>query len=115
LLGFHARESRETGTTAGVGENGFRLIFGVMGEEDVGCAMLLGGLLEKAVTSLTGGGFQGEAFGFGEGSDVGFSDFAEKGMLFGETANESGVLIGLFTTEAVVQVAEDEVAVALSK
>ena len=115
LDGFHAGDAGEAGAAAGVGEDGFGLVFGVVGEEEVGGLVFGGGLKEEGVAGLAGGGFEGEARGFGEGGDVGFGDFAGEGILFGEAADEGGVLVGLFATEGVIEVADDEVGVALGE
>jgi hypothetical protein len=87
----------------------------VVGEEEVGGLVFGGGLKEEGVAGLAGGGFEGEARGFGEGGDVGFGDFAGEVVFFGEAADEGGVLVGLFATEGVIEVADDEVGVALGE
>jgi hypothetical protein len=102
LLRFHAGDAREAGAAAGVGEDGFSLILGMMSEEDMGCAMLFGGLFEKGVTGLTCRGFKGETLGFRDSGDVDFGDFYGESVLFGKAADKGGVLIGLFATEGVI-------------
>lgn len=115
LDGFHAGDAGEAGAATGIGEDGFGLVFGVVGEEEVGGLVLFGGLKEEGVAGVAGGGFERETPGFGEGCDIGFGDFAGKGMFFGEAADEGGVLVRLFATEGVVEVADNEVGVALGE
>ncbi len=115
LDGFHAGDAGESGAATGVGEDGFGLVFGVVGEEEVGGLVFFGGPKEKGVAGVAGGGFEREALGFGEGGDIGFGDFAGEGVFFGEAADEGGVLIRLFATEGVIEVADDEIGVALGE
>jgi hypothetical protein len=113
LRGFHACETGEAGAAAGVGEDGFGLVFSVMGKDDMGGAVFGGGFLEERVAGLAGGGFEGEAPGFGEGGDIGPGDLAGQAVFFGEAADEGGVLIGLFAAQGVIEVANDPAAMVL--
>lgn len=111
LFGFHACDTRQAGAAAGVGEDGFCLVFGMMSDEDMGCVMLFGGLFEKGVTGLTGCGLEGQTLSLSEGGDVDFGYLYGETVLFGKAADKGGVLIRLFATEGVVQMAKDEVTV----
>jgi hypothetical protein len=111
VLRFHAGDAGEACAAAGVGEDGFSLILGMMSEENMGCAMLFGGLFEKGVTGLTRSGFKGETPGFRDRGNVDFGYLCGETVLFGKAADKGGVLIGLFASEGVIQVAKDEVVV----
>ena len=77
----------------------------------MGCAMLFGGLFEKGVTGLTSCGFKGETLGFRDHCNVDFGDLCGETVLFGKATDKGSVLIGLFASEGVIQVAKDEVTV----
>lgn len=110
--GCHSGEAGESGAAAEVGENGLRLIIGVVGKEDEAGAVLGGGAAEKGVALGTGGGLDGLAAGLGEGRDQDFLDLAGEVVFPREAADEGGVLAGLPAPQSVVQMAEDEVGAA---
>jgi hypothetical protein len=115
LEGFHAGETGEAGASAGVGEHGLSLVLGMMGEEDMRRVVFGGGLQEKGVAGLAGGGFERQAVFGGESGDIGFGDLAGEAEGLGEVADEAGIEAGVATAEAVVEVADDEVGAALSE
>lgn len=109
--GRHAGKAVGAGTSAKIGENGFGLVVEVMGEEDELGAVLLGGAEEKGVALVAGGGFDGLAVGFGERGDFGPFDLEREMVSLGEAADEGRVLAGVASSQAMVEVAEDEVLV----
>lgn len=114
LLGFDAGDAGESAAAAGVGEHGFGLVLGVMGEENVRGAVAGGHVAKKTVAGLAGGSLDGELLGFGEGGDIGFLHLAGEIPFFGEATDQGCVLAGFETAQAVVEVADDEGAVPLA-
>lgn len=105
----HAAKTCEAAAAAEIGEDGFRLVVGVMGEDDDPGVVLFGHAEEEVMARLACGSFDGDAAFFGEGCYIGVLDLAGELVLFGELLDEGGVAVGFLTAQAVVEVAEDEV------
>lgn len=104
LIGSHAFGAG--GTAEEAKEDGFRLVVGVVAEEDFVVAGLGRAVEEKLVASLAGGGFEGEFFLLREGWDV---DFLGNEAGAEEIFEEGFVGIGFGAAEGVVEVDVGEV------
>ena len=67
------------------------------------------------MTGLARCGFKGEPAYFGQGGDRCFPDFKWQFQLASKAAHKGGVEIGLATAQAMVEMADDELAASLSE
>ena len=109
-LGGEAHTFQPSGAAEEVEEDRFGVVIAVVGEEEIGTFAALGAFAEELVAGLTGGGFEGIALLLGEAGDVHAADLEGEVVLFGEIADESGIIAGEEAAGLVVEVAEGEFA-----
>jgi hypothetical protein len=107
--GFHAAE---TGAAAQqIGEDGFHLIVGVVGEENRAAAVSAGAGSEETVTRMPPCRFKRKTVPFRLSPDVCGSFHEGKREPDGQLPDESGVLVRVAVAQLVIEVADDDAVV----
>lgn len=104
----HAGESLKAGPPAKIANDGFRLILGMMRQEDVRCAMLPRHALKESISLHASAGLDGQFPLPCQQSDVRAVNLARDTERGRELQHETRISIRLRTAQTMIQVTENE-------
>jgi hypothetical protein len=108
----HATESAASAAPEEMMEDGFDLVVSVVSQKQTRSSFGPGAVEEKIVAGEASGGFEGEFAGLGQCRDIKASRAKTESELLGKTTDEILVVGGRSTAKLVMQVAENNLAMA---